>query len=371
MRFKTLCLAAALAGVASAETTTEDFGKTDDGQPTVLYTLTNDSGASISLTDYGATLQAVRVPGADGELADVVFGFDDVSGYQSEANGYFGCTVGRHANRIAGGEFELDGETHQLAKNDGPNHLHGGAERSFDKVVWEAEPFTSSAGQGVAFRYRSPHGEEGYPGTLTAEVRYTFTEDNRVVIDYRATTDAPTIVNLTNHSYFNLAGAGAATINDHVLTLYADSYTPVDSTLIPTGEIAPVSGTPMDFTEPTAIGARVDELGSGDGAGYDHNFVLRDAPADGELRHAAHLLDPSSGRTLEVFTDQPGIQFYGGNFLTGQTGKGGQKYAYRSGLCLETQLFPDSPNKPGWPSPVLRPGDTYRHRCVYEFGVRE
>ena len=312
-----------------------------DGQPTTLYTVTNDAGVRLSLIDYGATIQSIVVPDRDGVLADVAFGFDSVAGYQSDANGYFGCTVGRYANRIANGRFELDGEGCQLATNDGPNHLHGGAERSFDKVVWEAEPFTSDEGDGVRFSYISPDGEEGYPGELTVEVRFTLTSDARIVIQYTATTDAPTVVNLTNHAYFNLAGAGAATINDHLLTIDADAYTPVDDTLIPTGEVASVAGTPFDFREPKAIGARVDQLGSGTGAGYDHNFVLRKkAGADGR-RRAARLVDPSSGRTLEVGTDQPGLQFYGGNFLEGQAGKG------RARVRVPKWLVPRDPGVPG------------------------
>lgn len=371
MRLFSLLLVTILcATTAQADVQTRSFGKTKDGQETTLYTITNDSGASIALIDYGATIQSVVVPDKDGEMADVVFGFDGVAGYQSDANGYFGCTVGRYANRIAKGQFALDGKSYQLATNDGPNHLHGGVERSLDKVVWNAEPFASDNGEGVVFTYTSPDGEEGYPGELKSEVRFTLTADNEIVIEYVATTDAPTIINLTNHAYFNLAGAGAPTINDHVLTLGADSYTPVDDTLIPTGEIAKVAGTPFDFTNPETIGARVDELGSGEGAGYDHNFVLSSDKGDNGLRHAATLHDPESGRTLDVWTDQPGVQFYGGNFLAGQTGKGGKDYAYRSGLCLETQVYPDSPNKPDWPSPVLKPGGEYRHTCVYDFGIQ-
>ena len=371
---KLLLFAAALAMLATpllAETSKRRFGMTAAGESATLYTITNASGASISLTDYGATLQSVVMPDRAGQFADVAFGFDDVTGYESPANGYFGCTVGRYANRIAKGRFALDGVEHQLATNDGPNHLHGGAKRSFDKVIWRGTPFSSDAGQGVEFRYTSPDGEENYPGELTTLVRYTLTDDNRVVIEYEATTDAPTVVNLTNHAYFNLTAAGAETINDHVLQVYAEQYTPVDATLIPTGELAPVEETPFDFRQSTAIGERVDQLGSGVGVGYDHNFVLSGVAGDDGLRHAARLVSPVTGRSLDVWTDQPGLQFYGGNFLEGQSGKAGKTYAHRSGLCLETQVFPNSPNEPHWPSAVLRPGETYRHRCVYAFGVDE
>lgn len=365
----TLLLAAIMVSTSSAEVDTRPFGKTDSGEPVTLYTVSNDAGVKLALIDYGATIQSIVVPDRDGDLTDVAFGFDDVAGYQSDANGYFGCTVGRYANRIAEGRFELNGEAYQLATNDGPNHLHGGAERSLDKVMWDASPFSSSEGEGVVFNYVSPAGEEGYPGKLSIEVRFTLTRDNRIVIGYEATTDAPTIVNLTNHAYFNLAGAGAPTINDHTLVIDADSYTPVNDTLIPTGQITAVEGTPFDFREPKLIGAHVDQLGTGEGAGYDHNFVLRQNAGENTLRRAARLVEPASGRTLEVWTDQPGLQFYGGNFLKGQAGKGGKSYPYRSGLCLETQVFPNSPNEPDWPSPVLRPGETYGHRCVYAFGV--
>lgn len=355
---------------AEGEVETGPFGHTASGEATRLFTLSNTAGMRVAITDYGATIQSIVVPDRNGQLQDVAFGFDDVTGYQSDANGYFGCTVGRYANRIADARFSLGGKVYQLTANDGLNHLHGGAERSFDKVVWAAAPFSTTNGEGVEFSHTSAAGEEGYPGQLVATVRFVLTPDNRIVIEYSAKTDAPTIVNLTNHAYFNLAGAGAATINDHLLTIYAESYTPVGPTLIPTGEIAPVEGTAFDFREPIAIGARVDQLGSGEGAGYDHNFVLREEPTTDGLRHAATLHESTSGRTLDVWTDQPGLQFYGGNFLNGQRGKSGQSYAYRSGLCLETQLFPDSPNRPEWPSPILRPGQTYRHTCVYAFSAK-
>jgi aldose 1-epimerase len=373
-----LVFAASIAacGLALAVEKTE-FGKTADGETVHQYTVENANGVKIELITRGAALTSVMVPDRDGEMADVVFGFDDVAGFESERNQYFGPIVGRYANRIAGGKFTIDGTEYQLATNDGPNHLHGGGPRSLDKVVWYAEPFEGddddgNGGDGVKFTYTSPDGEEGYPGNLKLTVTYTLTDDNKIVIKYSGTTDKATPVNLSNHAYFNLAGAGAATINDHHLMLNADHYTPVDDTLIPTGEIAPVEGTPLDFRTSTAIGDRVDQLNDTSALGYDHNFVLNRTEADaGKLVKAAEVVDPSSGRTLTVWTDQPGVQFYGGNFLRGDTGKDGQTYAHRGGLCLETQHYPDSPNKPDWPSVTIKPGDTYTHTQVYEFGVRE
>lgn len=355
-----------LSGIALA-TQPEPFGKTDGGEMTHVYTLKNDSGASIRLLDYGATLMSAVVPDRQGRFADVLFGFDDISRYQSDDNQYFGGIAGRYANRIADGRFKLDGKTYTLERNNGPNHLHGGGPKAFSKVVWEAVADDQSPS--VTFRLTSPDGEEGYPGKVQAVVTYTLTADNAVRIVCSATTDKPTILNLTNHAYFNLAGAGAPTINDHLLTIYADQYTPVDETLIPTGELASVEGTPYDFREATPIGDRVDQLNDKPGGGYDLNFVLRAETDSQGLRTAAKVKHPSSGRTLTVLTDQPGVQFYGGNFLFGQKGKDGETYAYRSGLCLETQHFPDSPNQPQFPSVELRPGETYKHVCVYQFGV--
>jgi aldose 1-epimerase len=368
------CLAAA-AGAAGAEVPAYDFGKTKEGVEVQVYHLKNDAGVRARIATRGATLVGLDAPDRDGKMADVVFGFDDVSGYESKDNGYFGATVGRYANRIANGRFTLDGKLYQLATNDGPNHLHGGDGRSLDKVVWNAEPFDGEAGQGVKFTYTSPDGEEGYPGKLETTVVYTLNDRNELRIEYAATTDKPTIINLTNHAYFNLAGAGSPTVNDHVLLVHADHYTPVDDTLITTGEIAPVEGTPLDFRQPTRIGDRVEKLTGTSAKGYDHNFVLnRGQAAKGEVVTAAVLADPASGRTLTVLTDQPGVQFYGGNFLSGAKGKDGQTYAYRSACCLETQVFPDSPNKQGdegWPDCVLRPGDVYKHTQIYKLGVKE
>ena len=368
-------LAGAIASVARAEVQVSDFGKTADGTPVQQYTLTNANGAVVKLISRGATLTEWHVPNDEGETTDVVFGFDDIAGYESDANGYFGCTTGRVANRIAAGKFSVDGKSYQVATNDGPNALHGGVTRSLDKVVWHGEPFSSShplpsgegrgeGASGVVFTYTSPDGEEGYPGNLDMKVTYTLTDANELRIDYEATTDQATPVNLTNHAYFNLAGAGSPTILDHEVTLNADHYTPVDSTLIPTGEVAPVEGTPFDFRTPHTIGDRIDQLGTGEGAGYDHNFALNST--DGSLALAATVRDPKSGRVLRVYTTEPGIQFYVGNFLAGQTGKGGQKYNYRSGFCLETQHFPNAVNEPKFAPIILRPGEKYTHTCVYQ-----
>ncbi len=360
---------------ASAAVRADDFGKTADGTSVQVYTVTNDAGMEIRLISRGATLAGVKLPADGDEKVDVVFGFDDVAGYESERNMYFGCTTGRYANRIAGGKFTLDGKEYQLAKNDGPNHLHGGDGHSLDKVVWAGEPFDKDGESGVKFSYTSPDDEEGYPGKLAISVTYTLTAKNEIRIEYSASTDKATVINLTNHAYFNLAGHGSPTINDHVLMINAEQYTPVDDTLITTGEFANVEGTPLDFRKATAIGARVEELTETSAKGYDHNFVInRGAAAAGELVKAAELLDPASGRTLTVYTDQPGIQFYGGNFLTGGAGKDGKNYAHRSAACLETQVYPDSPNKQGregWTNCVLKPGETYKHVCVYAFGKKE
>ena len=353
--------------IAEAEVKVTDFGTSANGEAVRQYTLTNSSGVVVKLISRGATLTEWHVPDKNGQMADVVFGFDDVAGYESSANQYFGHTIGRVANRIAGGEFTLDGNDYTLAKNDGPNTLHGGVKRSFDKIVWEAKPFENEAGQGVVFRYVSPDGEEGFPGNLAVRVTYTLTGKNEVRIDYEAKTDKATPVNLTNHAYFNLSGAGAPTILDHELMLDADTYTPIDETLIPTGEIASVAETPFDFRQFHAIGERVDQLNDKPGKGYDHNFVLNNQ--DGDLSLAAKVRDPKSGRVLSVFTTEPGIQFYGGNFLNGAKGKGGKTYNYRSGFCLETQHYPNSVNEPKFPAIILRPGETYTHTCVYQITV--
>lgn len=363
-----------LARPAAAEIHALDFGKTKDGEPVKIYELKNASGMTARIMTRGATLVSLEVPDRDGKLADVVFGFDNATGYESKDNGYFGATVGRYGNRIGKGKFTLDGKEYQLATNDGPNHLHGGAARSLDKVVWKARRFENDGENGVKFSYTSPDGEEGYPGKLDMSVTYTLTDKNELRIEYSAKTDKPTVINLTNHAYFNLAGAGSPTINDHLLRINAEKYTPVDGTLITTGELAAVEGTPLDFRKSTPIGQRVDQLTATSAKGYDHNFVLNPKKRGDKLTKAAELVDPASGRRLTVYTDQPGVQFYGGNFLSGVKGKNGQTYAYRSACCLETQVFPDSPNKQGkegWTNCVLKPGENYEHTCVYAFGVKK
>lgn len=355
---------AGLSTIAVGEVQVTDFGTTKNGEPVKLFTLRNDNGVVAKLSSRGATLTEWHVPDKKGDMADIVLGFDDVAGYESDDNQYFGTTTGRVANRIANAKFTIDGREYSLAKNDGANALHGGIERSLDKVVWQGEAFEKDGAQGVVFQYTSPDGEEGYPGNLNIQVTYTLTDDNALRIDYRATTDQATPVNLTNHSYFNLSGAGSTTNLNHEVMIAADHYTPVDDALIPTGEIAPVEGTPLDFREFHAIGERIDSLGDGPGAGYDHNFVLNNQ--DGDLALAAKVRDPQSGRILSVFTTEPGVQFYGGNFLKGQRGKQGKTYPYRSAFCLETQHYPNSVNQPSFPSIVLHPGEEYTHTCVYQ-----
>jgi aldose 1-epimerase len=357
-----LCLAAQAGSDLSAPS---PFGKTSDGTAVELYTLKNKKGMVAKLMTLGATLVELHVPDKSGQLADVVLGFDDVVGYQSDKNQYFGCTTGRVANRIAKGRFTLDGKEYKVAVNNGPNHLHGGVKRSLDKVVWKAEPVKGA--NAVRFSYTSPDGEEGFPGNLAITVTYTLTDDGTLRIDYTATTDKATPVNLTNHSYFNLAGAGSGTALDHDLMIAADEYIPVDDTLIPTGKIAPVAGTPMDFTKPTRIGARVDALVKTPTMGYDHCYVLRKRGAEPTL--AAKLRDPKSGRVMTVLTTEPGVQLYTGNFLSGQKGKGGKTYNQRDAVCLETDHFPDSVNHPEFPSIILRPGQTYRQTCIYAFST--
>jgi aldose 1-epimerase len=348
--------------------TSAPFGKTPDGKPVTVFTLTNANGVRIRAMTYGAVITSIEVPDRSGKMADVVLGFDNLEGYLKYP-AFFGAVVGRYGNRIAKGQFTLDGHTYKLATNNGPNHLHGG-NKGFDKVLWDGAPLKT--GVGVVFTRTSPDGEEGYSGNLKATVTYTLTDKNQLVVDYHATTDKPTPVNLTQHSYFNLAGEGSGDILGHELTLDADRYTPVDSTLIPTGELAPVQGTPFDFRKATAIGARIGQSNEQlkNGTGYDHNWVLSRTGAG--LQHAARLADPKSGRTLDIATTEPGLQFYSGNFLDGTTkGKGGHVYAFRTGLCLETQHFPDSPNRPSFPSTILRPGETYKSQTVFTFGVQK
>src|SRR5690349_18285374 len=326
----------------------------------------------LRVLDYGGIIVSLAVPDRTGRIDDVVLGFDRPEDYE-RSSPYFGAIIGRFGNRVARGRFTLDGQTYMLATNDGPNHLHGGV-KGFDKVVWEVAPFERQDSTGLVLRYTSPDGEEGYPGTLRTTVTYTLTEGNELIFDYEATSDRATPVNLTQHSYFNLAGKGEGDVLGHVLTLNANSFTPVDSTLIPTGEIRSVAGTPFDFRAPTAIGARI---GQDDeqliyGRGYDHNFVLdKDSGVPASATLAARVYEPSSGRVMEVHTTEPGLQFYSGNFLDGTLrGKKGTVYSARSGFTLETQHFPDSPNHPDFPSTILAPGREYRSRTLLRFGVR-
>ena len=342
------------------------FGTTKDGQAVELFTLNGRGGLTLEVTNYGGIVTRLLAPSRDGKAADVVLGYDKLDDYLA-GSPYFGAIVGRYGNRIAAGRFAVDGKEYTLAKNNGPNALHGGL-KGFDKVVWAATPVPGAA-PALKLAYTSKDGEEGYPGTLAVEVTYTVTPNNEWRIDYKATTDKATPVNLTQHTYFNLAGSGD--ILGHELTIQADRFTPVDAGLIPTGELRPVAGTPFDFTKPTAIGARVNDPDEQLklGKGYDHNFVVTGQP--GTLRPAASATDPKSGRTVEVLTTEPGVQFYCGNFLDGtNVGKGGKQYQFRNGFCLETQHFPDSPNHPSFPSTLLQPGREYRTTTVYKFSVK-
>ncbi|MEX1048117.1 MAG: aldose epimerase family protein [Akkermansiaceae bacterium] len=339
-----------------------------DGREVKIFTLTNRNGLRARVTEYGAILVSMETPDKAGKLADLTHGYDTLGGWLTNS-GYFGATVGRFGNRIKDGRFTLDGKEYTLAKNNEPGGipcaLHGGL-KGFDKVVWSGK---AVGGNGVEFSYISKDGEEGYPGNLSVKVTYSLNDDNELKWEAVATTDAPTILNLVHHSYWNLSGDANRDINDHVLTLHADHYLPTTPGLIPTGEIAPVAGTPMDFTRPSVIGARVDSDFDAlkFGGGYDHAWVLN--KADG-VRLAARLKDPKTGRVMEVSTNQPAIQFYGGNFLDGTaTGKDGTAYAHRTALCLETEGFPDSPNQPSFPSPVLRPGETYLHTMIHKFSA--
>jgi aldose 1-epimerase len=345
----------------------EPFAALPDGRPVAVYTLANAHGLEVRVITYGATLVSLETPDRNGRLDDLVLGYHDLAGYLRDTS-YFGGTIGRYANRIAGGRFDLDGRTYRLATNDGPNHLHGGL-RGFHTALWDAEPFAAPDRVGLRLRHLSPDGDEGYPGNLAVVVEYALTAADELVIDYTATTDRATPVSLTHHSYFNLAGAGGGDVLAHRLAIDADHFTPVDGRRIPDGSLAPVAGTPLDFRSLTPIGARIDDDHEQlRGAhGYDHNFVLRSGGAG--LAHAARVEDPRSGRSLDIWTTEPGLQFYSGNYLHGEVGKGGRAYGRRHGLCLEPQRFPDSPNRPQFPSCILRPGGEYRSRTVFAFGV--
>ncbi len=357
-----------LTGVGQAGKTAvkrEPFGKMPDGKPVERFTLTNANGVELKAISYGGIITSLRVPDRTGKLDDIVLGFDTLDGYLKD-HPFFGAIIGRYGNRIGNAQFTLDGKTYKLAANNNGQHLHGGV-KGFDKVLWTVEPVGNN---GLAFTRTSPDGEEGYPGNLRMRVTYTLTDKNELIVEYHATTDKATPVNLTQHSYFNLAGHSSGDILGHELTLNADRYTPVNDKLIPTGELAPVAGTPFDFRKPIAIGARINDAHPQlkAGLGYDHNWVLNRKGAGLEL--AARVHEPKTGRTLEITTTEPGIQFYAGNFLDGTlTGKGGAVYKHRTGFCLETQHYPDSPNQPKFPTTTLKPGAEYRTRTVFSFGV--
>jgi aldose 1-epimerase len=357
-----------LIATTKPEVKKQDFGRTTEQEPVEIYTLTNANGAEARIMTYGGTVVSLKVPDRNGKLGDVVLGYDSLDGYLKNSP-FFGAIIGRYGNRIGKARFSLDGKEYSLPKNDGENTLHGGT-KGYDKVVWKASEAKSSDGVALSLSYLSKDGDQGFPGNLSVTVVYTLTNKNELRVEYWATTDKNTVVNLTHHSYFNLAGQGS--ILDHELMIGASRFTPVDSGLIPTGELRPVKGTPMDFTQPTKIGARIDQQYEqlALGRGYDHNWVLNNN--SGKLARAATVYEPTTGRVMEVFTTEPGMQFYSGNFLDGSiTGKGGQVYNKRFGFCLETQHFPDSPNKPAFPSTVLKPGQKYHTLTVYKFSIRK
>jgi aldose 1-epimerase len=354
---------------AKPKITKRSFGKTADGKAIEIYTLTNTGGSEAKIITYGGAVVSLEVPDKPGKLSDVVLGYDSVAEYEKHTS-FFGALIGRYGNRIGKAKFALNGKQFTLTANNGENHLHGGP-KGYDRVVWAARPSIDPAGANLELTYLSHDGEEGYPGNLKIKVVYSLTEKNELKIVYSATSDKDTVVNLTHHSYFNLSGAGNSSILDHQLTLNADRFTPTDSGSIPTGELRSVKGTPFDFTRPTAIGARIDHADEQlkFGKGYDHNWVLN--KRGNELSMAASVYEATSGRVMEVLTTEPGIQFYAGNFLDGSIrGKSGQNYPYRSGFCLEAQHFPDSPNKPQFPSTELKKGRTYSQTTIYRFSVR-
>ena len=367
-----LSAVSATAAGCSPSITKAPFGSVG-GQAVDRYTLKNCKDMEVKILTYGGILQEISVPDRKNKIANVTLGFDNLADYVAKSP-YFGCITGRYANRIALGQFTLDGVTYQLPINNPPNSLHGG-DVGFDKHVWAATPFQTSKTVGLVLEFTSPDGDQGYPGELTTKVTYTLTQQNEIVMDYHATTDAPTIVNLTNHAYWNLQGEGTSDIYDHVLELNAPQYTPVDETLIPTGAIDPVAGTPLDFTKPTAIGDRIRD-GHPQlviGRGYDHNWVLgRPSPNDESLFLAARVKEPDSGRVLSIYTTEPGIQFYSGNFLDGTlVGTSGRMYRQGDGFALETQHYPDSPNHSNFPSTVLRPGEVYETQTIYQFSTKK
>jgi aldose 1-epimerase len=354
---------------ASSRIRQAPFGRTSDGQDVTRFTLHGVGGVRLEVLDYGAIVHCLYVPDALGRVIDVVLGYDDLPSYEHDRL-YVGAAIGRYANRIRGGTFILDGRTHHLSTNDGPHHLHGGF-RGFGKVVWRAQPFEDAETVGVMLEYSSPDGEEGYPGNLDVQIRYAISSANVFSIDYRCTSDRPTPVNLTQHSYFNLAGEGSGDVLEHELSIHADAFTEIDGSLLPTGTLAAVEGTPLDFRLTTRMGDRIrashEQIRIA--GGYDHNFVLSRASAD--LSPAARVVNPTSGLVMEVFTTQPGMQLYSGNFLEViHRGKHGHQYGRHDGFCLETQHFPDSPNQPGFPSTILRPGDELRSRTEFRFSAQ-
>jgi len=347
----------------------QPFGKTPDGGVAELYTLTNRKGMEVAITNYGGIVVQLRVPDRKGNMADVVLGYDDLEGYIHD-KAYFGALIGRYGNRIAQGKFSLGGKVYTLPRNNDENTLHGGL-KGFNQALWRAKELRTENGPALQLEYLSKDGEEGFPGNLSVKVIYTLTEENELKIEYSATTDKETVVNLTNHSYFNLAGAGNGDILEHQVVLRADKFTPVSESLIPTGELRSVQGTPMDFRTPTAVGARIDQEDQQlkYGHGYDHNWVLESGGSKTPAL-AASVYESGTGRVLEVWTTEPGVQFYTGNFLVGPKGKGGKAYERRYALCLETQHFPDSPNHPNFPSTVLKPGQSYHTVTIYKFSAR-
>ena len=362
-----LCLSPLVAH-AQATITKTSFGKTDSGENIDLYTLRNGK-VEAAITNYGGIVVSLKSPDRNGKLDDVVLGFRDLEPY-TKPGPYFGALIGRYGNRIAKGRFKLNGVEYKLATNNGENHLHGGI-KGFDKVVWTGREMKTKAGPAVVLTYLSKDGEEGYPGNLRVRVVYTLTSKNELKIDYSATTDKDTVINLTHHSYFNLAGEGNGDILQHLVKINADRFVPIDAGSIPTGELSKVAGTPFDFLKPAAIGARIDDAHEQlkNGNGYDHTFVINGRP--GTLRMAATAYEPSTGRTMEVWTTEPGMQFYTGNFLDGTlTGKSGKAYPRRSGFCFETQHYPDSPNQPSFPTTTLRRGATYTSTTIYRFGTQ-
>jgi len=368
----TLCAVIALSlgfsGKGKATLKKEDFGKTKEGQNVELYTLTNANGVEARITNYGGIIVSLKTPDRGGKMDDIVLGFDNLDEYL-KGHPFFGAIAGRYGNRIGKGRFTLNGVEYKLATNNGENHLHGGI-KGFDKAVWKARQVPARDGVALELTHFSKDGDEGYPGNLSVKVIYLLTDKNELRIDYTATTDKDTVVNLTNHSYFNLAGQGSGDILNHQVTINADRFTPVDAGMIPTGELRSVKGTPFDFTKPTAVGARVeqDDEQLKFGRGYDHNFVLNGQAET--LRQAVKVVEPATGRVMEVWTTEPGVQFYIGNFLGERMGKGGKVYNRRYGFCFETQHFPDSPNKPNFPSTVLKKDGRYRTTTVFKFSAQ-